>query len=44
MALVIFRLVGQGYDEGLTDGNVSGHQKGFELGISNGAVLNKEVL
>lgn len=42
--VVVFRLVNQGFDEGLTDGSVSGHQKGFVLGIKNGAMLNKEVL
>jgi len=32
-----------GYNEGLVDGSMMGHHKGYVLGIKNGASLNREV-
>lgn len=37
------RLFKQGYNDGLNDGRVSGCNNGFQLGIKNGATINKEL-
>jgi len=40
---VCFSLVEQGFQEGLQQGNISGYEKGFALGVKHGAEINQEV-